>query len=77
MIYIFFTRVTIKWGLIRNTGSRGYRPKQACHLLHTQWGSEQIAFELPKYHEALYQHVYADKAQGGNDYLHETEYWNN
>jgi IS30 family transposase len=81
---------TISRELIRNTGSRGYRPKQACEfsaeraqnscnaptvepsvreearsLLQLQWSSEQIATRLPISHETLYQHVYADKAQGG------------
>ena len=81
---------TISRELIRNTGSRGYRPKQACEfsaeraqnsrnaptvepwvweearsLLHMQWSPDQIAARLPISHETLYQHVYADKAQGG------------
>jgi IS30 family transposase len=30
-----------------------------------QWSPEQIAARLPISHETLYQHVYADKAQGG------------
>jgi IS30 family transposase len=76
--------------LSRNTGSRGYRPKQACEisadraqnsrnastvapwvkdeanaLLRVQWSPEQIASKLPISHETVYQHVYADKAQGG------------
>jgi IS30 family transposase len=76
--------------LIRNAGSRGYRPKQACEfsaeraqysrnaptfepcvreeassLLQLQWRPEQITARLPISHETLYQHVYADKAQGG------------
>jgi len=81
---------TISRELNRNTGSRGYRPKQACEfstertqnsrnaptiapwvreeactLLQIQWSPEQIASKLPISHEMLYQHVYADKAQGG------------
>ena len=81
---------TISRELIRNTGSRGYRPKQACELsaeraqnsrnaptvepwvreeasslVRMQWSPEQIAARLPISHETLYQHVYADKAQGG------------
>ena len=74
----------------RNSGSRGYRPKQACELsvkraqisrnaptvetwvrqeacalLRLQRSPEQISAKLPISHETLYQHVYADKAQGG------------
>ena len=81
---------TISRELSRNTGSRGYRPKQACEmsavrsqnsrnastiapwvkdeanaLLRVQWSPEQIAARLPLSHETVYQHVYADKAQGG------------
>jgi IS30 family transposase len=81
---------TISRELSRNTGSRGYRPKQACEmsadraqnsrnaptvepwvheaacaLLCIQWSPEQIASQLPISHETVYQHVYADKAQGG------------
>jgi len=81
---------TISRELNRNTGSRGYRLKQACELsveraqnfrntstiaswvseeactlLCLQWSSEQIVSKLPFSHETLYQHVYADKAQGG------------
>ena len=81
---------TISRELSRNTGSRGYRPKQACEmsadraqnsrnastvapwvkeqanaLLRVQWSPEQIASQLPISHETVYQHVYADKAQGG------------
>ena len=81
---------TISRELIRNAGSRGYRPKQACEfsperaqnsrnapttvepwvreearsLLRIQWSPEQIAAKLPISHETIYQHVYADKAQG-------------
>jgi IS30 family transposase len=81
---------TISRELRRNSGSRGYRPKQACErsveraqnsrnaptiapwireeactLLCLQWSPQQIASKLPISHETLYQHVYADKAQGG------------
>jgi len=81
---------TISRELSRNTGSRGYRPKQACEIsadrsqnsrnastvaswvkdeanamLRVQWSPEQIASKLPISHETVYQHVYADKAQGG------------
>ena len=81
---------TISRELSRNTGYRGYRPKQACEmyadraqksrnastvaawvkeqanaLLRVQWSPEQIASQLPISHETVYQHVYADKAQGG------------
>jgi len=81
---------TISRELSLNTGSRGYRPKQACEisadraqnsrnastvapwvkeqanaLLRVQWSPEQIASQLPISHETVYQHVYADKAQGG------------
>jgi IS30 family transposase len=86
---------TISWELSRNTGSRGYRPKQACEmsadlaqhsrnaptvepwvreaacaLLCIQWSPEQIASQLPISHETVYQHVYADKAQGGTLWKH-------
>jgi len=85
---------TISRELSRNTGSRGYRPKQACEmsadraqnsrnantvpawvndqaqlLLQLQWSPEQIASKLPISHETVYQHVYADKAQGGVKFL--------
>ncbi|MDH4449487.1 MAG: IS30 family transposase [Rhodoferax sp.] len=39
--------------------------QQANALLNLQWSPEQIAGKLPVSHETLYQHVYADKAQGG------------
>ena len=86
---------TICRELSRNTGSRGYRPKQACEmsadraqnsrnaptvepwvreaacaLLCIQWSPEQIASQLPISHETVYQHVYADKAQGGTLWKH-------
>jgi IS30 family transposase len=81
---------TISRELSCNTGSRGYRPKQACEisadlaqnsrnantvpawvndqaqlLLQLQWSPEQIASKLSISHETVYQHVYADKVQGG------------
>ena len=81
---------TISRELMLNTGSCGYRPKQACEfsakraqnsrnapsvepwvrqeacsLVGKQWSPEQIAARLPISHETMYQHVYADKAQGG------------
>jgi transposase, IS30 family len=37
----------------------------ANELLQLQWSPEQIAGKLPIIHETLYQHIYADKAQGG------------
>ena len=86
---------TISRELSRNSGSRGYRPKQACEmsadraqhsrnaptvepwvreaacaLLCIQWSPEQIASQLPISHETVYQHVYADKAQGGTLWKH-------
>jgi IS30 family transposase len=39
--------------------------EQAIVLLQMQWSPEQIAGKLPVSHETLYQHVYADKSQGG------------
>jgi IS30 family transposase len=39
--------------------------EQANALLRVQWSPEQIASQLPISHETVYQHVYADKAQGG------------
>jgi IS30 family transposase len=33
--------------------------------LGLQWSPEQIAASLPISHETIYQHVYADKTQGG------------
>lgn len=39
--------------------------EQANAMLQLQWSPEQIAGKLPVSHEALYQHVYADKSQGG------------
>ncbi len=86
---------TISRELSRNTGSRGYRPKQACEmsadraqhsrnaptvepwvheaacaLVCIQWSPEEIASQLPISHETVYQHVYADKAQGGTLWKH-------
>jgi IS30 family transposase len=34
-------------------------------LLCIQWSPEQIASKLPISHETVYQHAYAEKAQGG------------
>jgi IS30 family transposase len=42
----------------------------ACALLCIQWSPEQIASQLPISHETVYQHVYADKAQGGTLWKH-------
>lgn len=39
--------------------------QQASALLRLQWSPEQVASRLPVSHETLYQHVYADKTQGG------------
>ena len=39
--------------------------EQASALLRLQWSPEQVASRLPVSHETLYQHVYADKTQGG------------
>ena len=39
--------------------------EQAHALLGLQWSPEQIAGKLAVSHETLYQHVYADKSQGG------------
>jgi IS30 family transposase len=38
--------------------------------LKLQWSPEQIAASLPVSHETIYQHVYADKAQGGSLWKH-------
>ena len=38
--------------------------------LNLQWSPEQIAASLPVSHETIYQHVYADKAQGGSLWKH-------
>ena len=40
--------------------------EQASALVRLQWSPEQVASRLPVSHETLYQHVYADKTQGGN-----------
>lgn len=81
---------TIHREIARNSGRRGYRPRQAQMLsqersqhcrnarkidacvfeqanfyLGLQWSPEQIASRLPVSHETLYQHVYANKAGGG------------
>ena len=88
-------RSTINRELRRNSGRRGYRPKQAGEFaanrargsrnavrittdvmaqanayLALQWSPVQIAAKLPLSHETLYQHVYADKHQGGNLWQH-------
>jgi IS30 family transposase len=39
--------------------------EQASALWRLQWSPEQVASRLPVSHETLYQHVYADKTQGG------------
>ncbi len=39
--------------------------EQANALLQLQWSPEQIAGKLAVSHETVYQHVYADKSQGG------------
>jgi transposase, IS30 family len=39
--------------------------EQVNALLQLQWSPEQVAGKLPVSHETLYQHVYADKSQGG------------
>ena len=82
---------TVSREVLRNSGLRGYRPRQAeilcqqraqasrnalqidpvtrqlvAERLSLQWSPEQIAASLPVSHETIYQHVYADKAQGGS-----------
>lgn len=86
---------TISREVARNSGLRGYSPRQADLLcqeraqssrnafqidpttraqvaeqLKLQWSPEQIAASLPISHETIYQHVYADKAQGGSLWTH-------
>jgi len=86
---------TIIREVLRNSGLRGYRPRQAeiicqqraqasrnalqidpltrqlvAERLNLQWSPEQIAASLPVSHETIYQHVYADKAQGGSLWKH-------
>ncbi|TXK94466.1 IS30 family transposase, partial [Methylococcaceae bacterium CS5] len=92
---------TISRELDRNTGKRGYRPKQAhikaerrrqaaersikmtvevVNLIETgirlDWSPEQVSGWLEKEenirisHERIYQHVWADKRQGGELYKH-------
>ena len=39
--------------------------EQAEQYLKLQWSPEQVAGKLPISHETVYQHVYADKKQGG------------
>jgi IS30 family transposase len=40
--------------------------EQVAALLRLQWSPEQAASKLPVSHETLYQHVYADKTEGGS-----------
>ncbi|GLR65007.1 IS30 family transposase [Marinospirillum insulare] len=91
---------TISRELKRNTGKRGYRPKQAQLLsdervkqrsknrfiepiwgvvdlfIKIDWSPVQISKRLAKLgilkvsHERIYQHIYANKAQGGLLYKH-------
>ena len=91
---------TISRELKRNTGKRGYRPKQAHelaikrkarnvdsitqfgwayieHLLKEKYSPEQITGRLRilgwqnvPCHETIYQHIYADKAAGGDLHTH-------
>ena len=94
-------RSTISRELARNSGDRGYRPKQAqqkasqrrfeavrfvkmtpslTHVVEekllAKWSPEQISgwllFEtgIGLSHERIYQHVWADKRNGGDLYLH-------
>jgi len=55
----------------RSQGSRNAKRVQTwvwpevAFYLGVQWSPEQIANKLPISHETLYQHVYADKANGG------------
>lgn len=57
--------------LSRSHGSRNAREvapwvkREAEVLLSLQWSPEQVSARLPVSHETLYQHVYADKAKGG------------
>ena len=87
---------TISRELKRNTGKRGYRPKQAHEFteerikqrskkrfiepiwgvvnlfIKIDWSPEQISKRLAKLgilkvsHERIYQHIFADKLQGGS-----------
>ena len=50
---------------LKSTIRRDLRCNLGSHL-RLQWSSEQVASKLPVSHETLYQHVYADKTQGGN-----------
>ena len=94
---------TISRELVRNTGARGYRFKQAHEkasrrrkeasdkprkmtpevvavieekLTQEQWSPEQISGRLAQEgvatvsHESIYRHVWNDKKDGGNLYLH-------
>jgi transposase, IS30 family len=38
--------------------------------LHQQWSPEQIAAHVDASHESIYQHIYADKAAGGDLHMH-------
>ena len=55
----------------RSQGSRNARRVQpwvwpeVAFYLRIEWSPEQIANKLPVSHETVYQHVYADKANGG------------
>jgi IS30 family transposase len=76
--------------LLRHSGLKGYRPRQAeilwqqqaqasrnalqidpltrqlvAERLSQKWSPKQIVASLPVIHETIYQHIYADKAQGG------------
>ena len=44
--------------------------KLVAERLNLQWSPEQISASLPVSHETIYQHVYADKAQGGSLWKH-------
>ena len=44
--------------------------KLVAERLNLQWSPEQISASLPVSHETIYQHVYADKAQGGTLWKH-------
>lgn len=88
-------RSTIYREISRNSGLKGYRPRQAeeltrqrseqsrnslkitpeiwravDELLHQQLSPEQISTKLEVSHEAIYQHIYADRSLGGDLCLH-------
>ena len=88
-------RSTIYREISRNSGLKGYRPRQAeeltrqrsehsrnglkitpeiwravDELLHQQLSPEQISAKLEVSHEAIYQHIYADRSLGGDLCLH-------